>query len=85
MSAHNFKLRGIPTEIMTLLKQEAKRLRITVNILILKMIERSLGFTCKKTAYYDLDYLAGSWSSAKEKTFKENSKHFEKIDKKLWS
>jgi hypothetical protein len=85
MSAHNFNLRGIPTKIMTLLKQEAKRLHISVNILILKMIERSLGFTCKKPAYHDLDHLAGSWSSAEEKTFKKNSKHFEKIDKELWS
>lgn len=85
MTAFNFNLRGIPTEVMTLLKQEAKRLRISVNILILKMIERGLGFSCKKLTYHDLDHLAGTWSSAEEKTFEDNSKHFEKIDKELWS
>ena len=85
MSASSFNLRGIPEEVMTLLKREAKRLRTSVNVLILKMIERGLGFSCKKSAYHDLDHLAGSWSSAEEKIFEENTKQFEKIDKDLWS
>ncbi|MBI5346365.1 MAG: hypothetical protein HZB76_04410 [Chlamydiae bacterium] len=73
MSASNFNLRGIPSEVMDLLKQEAKRLHTSVNILILKMIERELGFTCEKLAYHDLDHLAGSWSSTDEKKFAENT------------
>jgi hypothetical protein len=85
MTAFNFNLRGIPSEVMALLKQEAKRLRVSVNALILKIIERGTGFTCEKPVYHDLDHLAGSWSSAEEKTFKENTKDFEKIDKELWS
>jgi hypothetical protein len=85
MSASSFNLRGIPEEIMTLLKREAKRLRTSVNVLILKMIERGLGFSCEKSSYHDLDHLAGSWSIAEEKTFEENTKHFEKIDKEFWS
>ena len=85
MTAFNFNLRGIPSEVMILLKQEAKRLRVSVNVLILKMIERSVGFTYEKPVYHDLDHLAGSWSSSEEKTFKENTKDFEKIDKALWS
>ena len=39
MSASNFNLRGIPTELMVLLKREAKRLHTSVNTLVLKMIE----------------------------------------------
>lgn len=70
---------------MVLLKREAKRLHTSVNILILKMIERGLGFTCEKPSFNDLDYLAGSWSSAEEKTFEENTHYFEQIDKELWS
>ena len=85
MSASSFNLRGIPEEVMTLLKREAKRLRTSVNALILKMVERGLGFSCEKISYHDLDHLAGTWSSAEEKTFKENTKQFEKIDKELWS
>ena len=85
MSAYNFNLRGIPSEVMILLKREAKRLRTSVNVLILKMIERGLGFSCEKHSYHDLDYLAGSWSSTEKNTFEENTKYFEKIDKELWS
>lgn len=85
MSASNFNLRGIPSEVMVLLKQEAKRLHTSVNVLILKMIEQGLGFTCEKLVYHDLDYLAGLWSSADEKTFEENTQYFEQIDTELWS
>jgi hypothetical protein len=85
MSASSFNLRGIPEEVMALLKREAKRLRTSVNVLILKMIERGLGFTCEKSSYHDLDHLAGSWSAAEAKSFEESTKQFEKIDKELWS
>ena len=45
MSASNFNLRGIPSEVMTLLKKEAKRLHISVNTLVLKIIESGLGLS----------------------------------------
>ncbi len=85
MAAYNFNLRGIPSEVMVILKREAKRLHTSVNVLIIKMIERGLGFTAEKSAYHDLDHLAGSWSSAEEKAFKEDIKPFEQIDKEIWS
>lgn len=85
MSAFSFNLRGIPEEVMALLKKEAKRLRTSVNVLILKMIEKGLGFSYEKSSYHDLDHLAGSWSLSEEKSFEESTKHFEKIDKELWS
>ena len=84
MSASNFNLRGIPAEIMTLLKQEAKRLHTSVNVLIMQMIERGLGFTREKVVYHDLDHLAGTWSSTEAKSFEENTASFEKIDRELW-
>jgi len=85
MSASSFNLRGIPSEVMAQLKREAKRLHTSVNVLLLKIVERGLGFTCEKPTYDDLDHLAGSWTSADKKTFEENSQYFEKIDKDLWS
>lgn len=87
MSASNFNLRNISPELMILLKREATRLDISVNVLILKLIENGLGFSYerKKPIYHDLDHLAGSWSSAEEKTFEENTKYFEQIDEALWS
>jgi len=85
MSTSNFNLRGVPPEVMTLLKQEAKRLRTSVNGLILQMIERGIGFTRERCTYHDLDHLASSWSSSEEKAFEKNTQYFEKIDKELWS
>lgn len=85
MSRSNFNLRGISSEVMSLLKQEAERLHTSVNVLILNMIEQGLGFTCKKLVHHDLDHLAGSWTAAEEKKFEENTQYFEKIDKELWS
>jgi hypothetical protein len=84
MSASNFNLRNIPSEIMNVLKQEAKRLGTSVNVLILQLIERGLGFTREKVKYHDLDHLAGSWSSSEKKEFEKNSRYFEQIDKDLW-
>ena len=85
MSVSNFNLRGIPSEFMASLKREAKRLHISVNTLILQMIQRELGFTREQLKYHDLDHLAGSWSSVEAKSFKENTEYFEQIDKDLWS
>ncbi len=84
MSASNFNLRGIPSEVMIVLKREAKRLSTSVNLLILKMIERGLGFKHERTTYHDLDHLAGTWSSAEQKAFEKNTRYFEQIDKELW-
>lgn len=85
MSASNFNLRNIPSEVMDLLKREAKRLRTSVNTLMLKMIEQGLGLKYEKPIHHDLDHLAGSWSTKDEKEFKENILSFEKIDKELWN
>lgn len=84
MSASNFHVRDIPAEVMAQLKREAKRLHTSVNALVLKMIERGLGFTAEKSTYHDLDHLANSWSVEEEKMFLENTQSFEQIDKDLW-
>lgn len=69
---------------MVLLKKEAKRLHISVNALVLKMIQCGLEAICEKRTYHDLDYLAGSWGPKGKKAFKESTQSFEKIDKELW-
>ena len=84
MTASNFNLRGIPSDVMDTLKKEAKRLHMSVNALALKLIERSLGFSREQFIYHDLDHLAAVWSSEEEEMFNKNTKSFEKIDKELW-
>jgi len=84
ISASNFNLRGILSDLMILLKREAKRLRTSVNVLILQMIKRELGFSRGKAVYHDLDHLAGSWSSKGAENFEKNIKYFEQIDEEVW-
>ncbi len=86
MNTVNFNLRGITSEVMVALKQEAEKQNISVNFLILKLIESGIGYnhTIKRPTYHDLDALAGTWSAKDERKFIKNTKNFEKIDKNLW-
>lgn len=86
MGALNFNLRNLSPQTMLLLKKEATKQSISVNTLILKIIDRGLGVVCpsKKVTFHDLDYLAGTWSDKEKKQFERNIKPFEDIDKELW-
>lgn len=86
MQTTNFNLRGIDPNVMNILKNEAEKRRTSINSLILDCIERSIGYSHKvtKPTFHDLDHLAGTWKEEDMKAFKENTKHFEKIDKDLW-
>lgn len=68
------------------LKKEAEKQKISINSLILLIIERGLGIVHqnKKIVYHDLDYLAGTWTDEEKKEINERIKPFEKIDKELW-
>lgn len=86
MSTSNFNLRNVTPDVMSSLRREAAKQKISINSLILLIIERGLGIThqTKKTVFHDLDYLAGTWSDKDKKAFDDNTKCFEKIDKELW-
>jgi hypothetical protein len=86
MTASNFNLRGISPQAMNRLKQEAKELKISVNSLVLKLIEQGIGMCAKpkRVLHHDLDYLAGTWSTKECKAFDERTKVFEEIDEELW-
>lgn len=87
MATSNFNLRNIEPEVMSLLKKEATKQKISVNSLILIIVERGLGITGnqKRAVFHDLDYLAGTWSEQDKITFENQTKSFEKIDGELWS
>lgn len=87
MATTNFNLRNISSEVMSILKREAKKQKISVNLLILKLIEQGIGHNheVKKSTYHDLDKLAGTWSKKDAKTFNKNISWLEKIDKDSWS
>jgi hypothetical protein len=87
MSASNFNLRNLSPEVMSLLRDKAAKQKISINSLILQLLEQSLGFKrpVNKVIFHDLDHLAGTWTSEDMQTFKNSIKTFEKIDKELWS
>lgn len=87
MPATNFNLRNVAPEVMSLLKREATKQKISVNSLILKSIEQSLGIArpAKKAVFHDLDHLAGTWSDKDKKAFDAKIKPFENIDNELWT
>ncbi len=86
MKKQNFNLRGINPKVMIALKKEAKKQNISINILILSLIEKGVGYVyeVKRPTYHDLDSLAGTWSAEDEKKFRKNIEYFEKIDKDIW-
>lgn len=86
MTASSFNLRGIPHQVMVTLKLEAKKNNMSVNSLIIKMIEQGVGFGSKpkRVVHHDLDFLIGSWSSQESKEFDKSIEIFEKIDEELW-
>jgi hypothetical protein len=87
MSTTNFNLRGMDSNIMTILKQSSEKQGMSVNALILKCIEKALGYSYKinRPIYQDLDHLAGTWTEKDVKVFNENTAYFEKVDEDLWS
>jgi hypothetical protein len=85
MPTSNFNLRNVPPDVMSLLRREATKQKLSINSLILQIIEQGLGIAhpTKKAVFHDLDHLAGTWSNKDKKAFDDNIKSFENIDKEL--
>jgi len=86
MALSNFNLRGLPSEVMAFLRHKAKEEHISINLLILQLVEQGIGFRGKKlkTMHHDLDFLAGTWTEKEGQIFEEKIKAFEKVDEELW-
>lgn len=79
-------IRGIDDKVAKLLKDRAKSEEMSVNGLILKMVNESLGIEKKKRikTYRDLDHLAGTWSEKDFNEFQKRVEDMEKIDEEIW-
>lgn len=86
MNALNFNLRGISPQVMVALKREAEKQNTSVNVLILQLVEKGIGYSheIKRPVFHDLDKLAGTWTAKDAKDFEKNTRDFEKIDKDIW-
>lgn len=81
----SISLRGIDDKVKELLQKEATRAGISVNALLLNLIHKGIGHdpTCR-SKNYDLDRLAGTWTTAEAEEFFKATEVFEKIDQDLW-
>lgn len=82
----NVHLRGLDNQLFNSLKQTASIQKISMNRLILNLLQQNLGFTqkYKPRTYHDLDKLAGTWSKKEAKEFLRSISDFEQIDEELW-
>lgn len=56
---------------MVVLQQESKKMKISVNSLILRLIEQGIGFRAKSkmVKHHDIDFLIGTWSAEEAQAF----------------
>ncbi len=80
-------LRGIDEETAAKLKEEALRKNLSVNALILQLIQRGIGLKVpsgRRPVFHDLDALAGTWTEEEAAEFLESIRDFEEVDEELW-
>ena len=83
----NLSIRGLDAKALAELKAKAAKEDASVNTLVLRLIEQSLGHKRAKPAlrrYNDLDALAGSWRKNAGAEFERATTPFGKVDAKLW-
>lgn len=84
---HSIVIRNLDDKAAFCLKSLAKKEGVSMNSLVLKIINRAVGLEkepCKVQLYDDLDYLAGTWNKTDLKEFNNNTAFFEAIDKDTW-
>jgi len=79
-------IRGIPDGIAKIIKTEAKEKHLSLNKVLISLLEKATGIKSKsrKIIYHDLDHLFGVWSKKDAEMFEKNVKTQRKIDQDLW-
>jgi hypothetical protein len=67
----------------TWLEQEAERLSVPVEQVVLTLIQQAIE-NAQLVAHHDLDHLAGTWSDEEADEFLRITSDFEQVDEKLW-
>lgn len=81
-------IRGIEDQALAELKKRAALENVSVNTLVLQLIDQGLGRQAPKPAlrrHSDLDALAGTWSAAEAAQFDAATQAFAQIDTALWA
>ena len=83
----NLSLRGLDDATAKRLKLEAQRRGLSVNALVIRLLQESLGTrkpTPWRAPYHDLDLLAGTWSKQEAAVFLKAVAGCERLDEELW-
>ena len=83
----NLSVRGVETEVVTLLKDRAKEENVSVNTMVVRMLRQAVGREAvpqKRQRFTDLDELAGNWSKHEAAEFKNATAQFAQIEESLW-
>lgn len=83
----NISVRGLEEETFAALKGFARKEGLSVNALVVRMIEQGVGKQPGKTMkhrYDDLDVLAGAWSADEAAELEAATAGFRQIEPALW-
>ena len=61
MKRHQFTVRNVPDSISRALKRQASDRKVSLNSLLLSVLEREAGVGGEPARHHDLDHLAGTW------------------------
>jgi plasmid stability protein len=83
----NLSIRGLEDKALTQLKKQAAKEASSVNALVLRLIDQSLGRKPSKAVlrrHDDLDALAGRWQKKEGQDFERAVAALGKVDASLW-
>jgi acetate kinase len=78
-------VRGIDPSLRAALEAEATRLGLSLNAVILRLLQDALGLVGSTGLAHDLDDLAGSWTPGEAQEFAVATEAFEQIDQSIWN
>ncbi|MCC6212206.1 MAG: hypothetical protein IT513_14315 [Burkholderiales bacterium] len=79
----NLSLRGLDAGTLARIRSSARRLRVSVNRLIIDTLQRQ--YAQKSRPRDQLDELAGTWSRREADEFEAAIRPFSEIDPELWA
>jgi predicted CopG family antitoxin len=79
---HAINIRNIDDSIYKKLKSESKKKGISINKLLLQMLDNFL--LKKRVEHHDLDDFFGTWTEEEYELIKQGSEEARKIDEELW-
>lgn len=81
---HNIHVRNIDDDLMLDLKALALKKSISMNKLIITLLQKVIGKTPRTVICHDFDKFSGTWTPEETAEFEKNITDFSKIDEALW-